>query len=258
MSSDDSGTDSPGREQPSLLLVIPCFNEELRLRFDDFGSALDSGRVSILFVDDGSTDGTLECLTRWSAGVQHADVLALSPNGGKGEAVRHGLLAGIGRGANLVGYLDADLATPITEILRMQELLEGDSEIEVVLGSRVALLGSQIERSRTRHLQGRVFATFASMALRLPVYDTQCGAKVFRATPTLSSALSEPFRSRWIFDVDLLSRMLHAPRQLQRDAIVEMPLREWRDVSGSHLSLGSRLRAFGELCLFWWQQRRRT
>jgi dolichyl-phosphate beta-glucosyltransferase len=81
-----------------------------------------------------------------------------------------------------------------------------------------------------------VFATFASLTLRLPVYDTQCGAKLFRRTDALRRALDRPFRSRWIFDVELIDRLLQggpgvaplSPRDLE-----ELPLRSWRDVSGS-------------------------
>ena len=239
------------RISSSLLLVVPCYNEEHRLRFDVFETAANTTGVSFLFVDDGSTDNTLESLRRWSAGIQQMSILALGSNLGKGEAVRHGLLAGIRAGSPFVGYLDADLAAPIDEVLRMHALLQEQPQLEVILGSRVALLGSHIDRSFTRHLQGRVFATLASMALNLPVYDTQCGAKVFRTTPTLEAALVEPFRSRWIFDVDLLSRMLRTPHPLTSEAIIEMPLREWHDIDGSHLSLSGRISALAELCWLW-------
>jgi dolichyl-phosphate beta-glucosyltransferase len=240
-----------GQTSTGLLLVVPCFNEQRRLRFEAFEAALDAFPISLLFVDDGSTDRTLQSIERWSAGIANVTVLALQSNGGKGEAVRHGLLAGIDNDVPFVGYIDADLATPIGEVLRMHELMRQNLDIEVVLGSRVALLGSHIERSRTRHIQGRVFATIASIALGLPVYDTQCGAKVFRTTETLRAALVQPFPSRWAFDVDLISRMLHAPRQLPPSAIVEMPLREWSDVDGSHLSLSARIQALAELFRIW-------
>jgi dolichyl-phosphate beta-glucosyltransferase len=81
----------------------------------------------------------------------------------------------------------------------------------------------------------------ASAVLRLSVYDTQCGAKLFRATPALEAAVAEPFLSRWIFDVELLGRLMTgaagAPA-LTEEQVVEEPLLSWRDVPGSKLRPG--------------------
>ena len=85
----------------------------------------------------------------------------------------------------MLGYFDADLATPPGELLRMLDLLERRPDLSFVLASRVALLGRRITRRARRHYLGRVFATFASIFLQIPVYDTQCGAKVFRASPAI-------------------------------------------------------------------------
>ncbi|HVW24540.1 MAG TPA: glycosyltransferase [Polyangiaceae bacterium] len=227
--------------------VVPCFDEEHRLDRDAFVSLVDSRPdIDVLFVDDGSTDRTrdvIEALARARPGRLRG--LSLSPNRGKGEAVRRGLLHALSTGPRFVGYLDADLATPIREMCRLSDVLR-DRGVDVVLGSRVALLGRRIERNSTRHYVGRVFASAASLMLGVAVYDTQCGAKIFRSTNALKAALAEPFSSRWVFDVELLARLLEA-----RDAagapcsveIVEEPLLEWREVSGSKLSLRSLCRA---------------
>ena len=110
-------------------------------------------------------------------------VVTLPANRGKGEAVRLGLRAALAGGHDVVGYYDADLATPPAEMARLVEELRGDPARVMVIGSRVALLGHDIERSAVRHYLGRLYATAASVVLRLPVYDTQCGAKVVRAGP---------------------------------------------------------------------------
>jgi len=96
-------------------------------------------------------------------------------------------------GARLVGFLDADLATPAEEMLRLVSTLRS-SRAQAAFAARVALLGTTIERHATRHYLGRVFATAASLILDLRVYDTQCGAKAFHATPLLAAALEEPFQ----------------------------------------------------------------
>ena len=120
------------------------------------------------------------------------------------------------------------------EIIRQLE----ERGVQAAIGSRVALLGRRIERRAARHYLGRVFATLASAALQLPVYDTQCGAKVFRAGPALTATLAEPFISRWAFDVEIIGRLACGhplASQANQPWIIEVPLREWRDVGASKL-----------------------
>ena len=220
------------------VLVIPCFNEEARLQPSAFAALLEDPRVELLFVNDGSTDGTQVALQRIAD--EHKPrvrVLSLEHNRGKAEAVRLGMCDALASKPYGVGYLDADLATPPSEILRLLRVLY-DRDVSVVLGSRIALLGRHIERSPTRHYLGRLFATLASAALSLPVYDTQCGAKVFRGSAALRAALAEPFISRWAFDVELIGRLVRGSRDvpaLDVHAFHEEPLLEWHDVAGSKL-----------------------
>ncbi|MGM0576035.1 MAG: glycosyltransferase [Myxococcota bacterium] len=231
-------------------VVIPCYNEADRLREEDVARLLEDERLRVLLVDDGSTDDTSDLLARIAADLgDRADFVVLPQNGGKAEAVRRGMLRAIGDGAPLVGYLDADFATPAEEMHRLLDVLEA-TDTRAAMGSRFARLGADIQRSPVRHYLGRVFATAASLVLRLRVYDCQCGAKLFRVDPTLELALSQPFRSRWIFDVELLGRLLAggpgAPGWTADD-LVEVPLERWHDVSGSKLSRTAMLRAGAEL-----------
>jgi glycosyltransferase involved in cell wall biosynthesis len=223
------------------LIVVPCYDEERRLDRGGFAALLARPRTTLLFIDDGSRDGTRALLERWAAETPGLAVLALPENRGKAEAVRTGLREALARGAEITGFLDADLATPAAEMARLCDLAEAGGD-DAVLGSRVALAGRVIERTPVRHYLGRVFATCASLVLRAPVYDTQCGAKVFRAGAPLDAALAEPFGSRWSFDVELLGRLLVAGGTLR-----EAPLEAWRDMSGSKLRLPAAIKATVEL-----------
>jgi glycosyltransferase involved in cell wall biosynthesis len=238
------------RIAPHSMLVIPCYNEAARLVDGDLLSLLHDDGVELLFVDDGSTDGTLAHLRQLESDHQgRIHVLALAHNRGKAEAVREGLRAALDREAAFVGYLDADLATPPSEVLRLLRVL-CDSDAEAILGSRVALLGTDIERSMVRHYLGRVFATAASIILRAAVYDTQCGAKVFRNTAALRAALADPFISRWAFDVELLGRLFTGTAKtpaLPRSAIREEPLLIWHDIPGSKLGPAHMARTLTDL-----------
>src|SRR4030095_15183015 len=99
----------------------------------------------------------------------------------------------------LVGFFDADLAAPLDAIDDFLALLRLRPSVEFVLGSRVGLMARDIRRKAMRHYLGRVFATAVSHALDLPVYDTQCGAKILRVNAATASLFDTAFRSTWIF-----------------------------------------------------------
>ena len=236
-------------------VVVPCYNEASRLRTDAFAAFLESAQsrdTQLLFVNDGSRDATLSVLqalrSRFPARIL---VLDKQPNGGKAEAVRHGMLHALALGdSEITGFWDADLATPLAQIPDLAAVLLRDPQLTMVFGSRVRLLGRAIHRQPLRHYLGRCFATTASVLLRLPIYDTQCGAKLFRATPELGVVLADPFQSRWIFDVELLARFMARHRgdpASVRDQIYEYPLPEWTDVAGSKVGSMDFFKAFGEL-----------
>jgi dolichyl-phosphate beta-glucosyltransferase len=111
-------------------------------------------------------------------------------------------------------------------------------------------MGRHIERTTLRHYLGRVFASAASLVLGLAVYDTQCGAKLFRATPSMRSAFERRFELSWCFDVELLARLLglEATGLISlREQCVEFALDSWTDAPGSKLNLRQVPRVLGEL-----------
>lgn len=239
------------------ILVVPCYNEASRLDVERWVQFAVSGPAKVLFVDDGSRDETLTILgAMQKRAPDRIDVLHLSLNGGKGEAVRAGLRRAIELGASEIGYSDADLATPPEELTRLFDTLGRRSELIGVIGSRVKTLGTHIERRPVRHYLGRVFATGAAVALGRAVYDTQCGAKVFRLGPSLTRALEKPFVSRWAFDVELLSRLFEGVPEDAPELVHELPLRTWLHMPGSKLSASGMLKASIDLARIGWNVRR--
>jgi dolichyl-phosphate beta-glucosyltransferase len=226
-------------------IVVPCYNEAHRFDAPAFDRALrDVPGLGFVFVNDGSQDQTAAVLRAFAEKHEgRAQVIDLTRNHGKSGAVRAGMLEALAGEAAYCGYWDADLATPLDEIPRFVEVLEANPVLELVMGSRVKLLGRSIERDPVRHYLGRVSATIISLALNLPVYDTQCGAKLFRNHAETRDLFAEVFLSGWIFDVELIARMIRQRRDRGRSsatlAIYELPLRQWHDVDGSKLRVGT-------------------
>ncbi len=241
------------------LIVIPCFNEANRLPVSRLlAFAARAPEIGFVLVDDGSTDETLSRLRSLeSADPGHFIVLAGSSNRGKAEAVRTGVLLALERAPAYVGYWDADLATPLEEIPRFERVLADRPACDAVFGARVQLLGRSIRRSPLRHYLGRVFATFASRVLGLPIYDTQCGAKLFRVNAEIGALFAERFLSPWLFDVEIVARMLEAAggegRERVTASIYELPLDTWHDVGASKVGLVGFVRSGIDL----WRIRRR-
>jgi glycosyltransferase involved in cell wall biosynthesis len=231
-----------------MILVIPCYNEEKRLRQDEMLRLIEAG-LHLVLVNDGSVDKTLPLLQGLAAKHSQAiEVLNLKENSGKAEAVRQGLLIALTKDSQFVGYIDADFATPASEVIRLTEIAV-ESPQSIVMAARVGLLGADIQRKMTRHYLGRVFATIVSVGLNLHVYDTQCGAKMFRSSSKLQFVLDEKFRSKWIFDVELIGRLLSWTKLEAKD-FLEIPLKRWADIDGSKLTFKAMLRAGFDLICF--------
>jgi dolichyl-phosphate beta-glucosyltransferase len=231
----------------SLTVVLPAFNEEDRL-----GSALDElfgylrrrggparegsigadalpPSVRVLVVDDGSSDGTVALVrarpefSSPPAGLR-LDLLEV-PHGGKGAAVRSGMLAA---DSDLVVFADADMATPPDQLPTLVNAL---ADHDVALGSRIQPDGRDMRRSQPgyRRLLGRVFHTGASIWVVGPVKDTQCGFKGFTRAAAQDLFGRQKVTSI-VFDVELIHL---ARRRGYRIAIVPI---QWSDKRGSRMS----------------------
>jgi dolichyl-phosphate beta-glucosyltransferase len=213
---------------PRWSVVVPTFNEAHRLPpyLDEIVQYFE-GRgdpYEVIVVDDGSTDGTREVVeARRCATV---GVLRLPRNEGKGAAVRAGMLAA--KGAHRL-FTDADGATPIAELKRLEPALAAGAD--VVIGSRV-LVDPAVSVTALRHrvVAGRVFNWIVARCGLKGIADSQCGFKLFTAAAAerLFGALST---RGFAFDVELLLLA-----QASGYRIVEVPI-NWADQAGSKVAV---------------------
>jgi hypothetical protein len=108
-------------------------------------------------------------------------------------------------------------------------------------------VGVTIERKLHRHLIGRVIATFISNILHIRVYDTQCGAKLFRRD-LAERVFDKPFLTRWLFDVEIIARIIgmHPGKHIE-EVMSEVPVSSWIDKGGSKISWTYGFRVFFDL-----------
>ncbi len=228
--------------QPGHLVsvVIPCYNEQQRLNTEAIATFLsERPLVHVVFVDDASTDHTFATVTEFARRFpDQVDLVRLDSNVGKAEAVRVGIQRSLIARPEFVAYWDADLSCPLSEIDRL------------IVSARQrpnALFFSVSRASKTRAETGRPIARFIlsrifNRTLRIfgvPLSDTQCGAKLLRPGGWLDRAVSNPFETRWLLDLELLKRL---SRYSSRDhnsngpAVVEIQTRSWRHTPGSHVT----------------------
>jgi dolichyl-phosphate beta-glucosyltransferase len=233
-----------------VTLVIPCFNEEARLNEDYFRALIASGSIRLHFVNDGSTDGTLRWIEKFAAGSSGVEFSSLDSNSGKSEAVRLGMI-NCTNSSTYVGFLDADGAFQYSDVIRLSRMMLNQSisdnsshRIDALLSSRVKLSGRDIARSQTRHVIGRLITTFIGFYWKKCPYDSQSGFKIFHASDNLKNALSEPFKTRWFVDVELLVRLQMSDKLFN---IWEEPVNSWKDVKGSNIKFKSFFSIFREI-----------
>ena len=212
-----------------LSVVIPCYNEELRLPptieqveryLDEQGTAYE-----LVLVDDGSSDGTRKVMDDAVARHDGVRVEVLPRNRGKGRALAVGVAAA--RGDEIL-LTDADLSTPITELPKLQAALAAG--VGVAIASR-ALRGSRVEVSQPiyRVLMGKVFNLVVQAVLLPGLWDTQCGFKLFRAEvahQVFSALITDGFG----YDPEILYRA-----RKQGVKITEVPV-VWRNSAPTKVS----------------------
>ncbi len=206
-------------------IIVPAYNERRRLPrlLEAISTGTDGQQTEVIVVDDGSTDGTADLAERLLATSTHARVIRLAENGGKGRAVRQGMLHARG---HAVVFMDADHAT---DLACLPALLAALDTADIAIGSR-SHEGSVVSEARAvRMVMGRSYNRLIRSMTRLPIRDTQCGFKAFRA-PVARLLFSMATVDGFAFDVELLT---HAMRF--GFSVAEVPV-NWHHVDGSKVS----------------------
>ena len=224
-------------QKKTLAIVIPCYNEANRLPVMSYKSFLNKARdVSIFFINDGSTDETGHLIHEMVMEFnEQVHLISLKKNKGKGNAVFEGFNFVLkNHDFKKIAFLDADLATSLEECYQLTNYVEG--KISLAFGSRILKLDNNIKRKWYRFFFGRLVATAISKSLKLSLYDSQCGCKVF--DPSLGNKIFvEPFISKWLFDVEIFFRAINIyGRENIKEHIKEVPLKEWVDTPDSRVS----------------------
>lgn len=193
---------------PAWSIVVPMFREAGRIGQTVrtlAASPLASDRIEFVFVDDGSTDGTVEVLQAALQGSGlRAQVLRLPRNLGKGAAVRTGVLAS--RGA-VVAFVDADLSSPPSAVVEVCRAVEDGAQVAVASRGH-ATSDLVVRQPGSREAAGKSFNRLLRRLGLTTLPDTQCGLKAFDRASAL--ALFGPLRTRrFAFDVEVLSRAAH-------------------------------------------------
>ena len=219
-------------------IIIPCYNEASRFPVNRFVSFVKKhSAVSIYFVNDGSSDNTDSILEDLRIKFpKNISVINQKKNEGKAAAVRLGMNSALKNNKfDRFAFLDADLSTSIEECILLSEKVT--NETSFVFGSRIKKLDNNIERKAHRFIIGRIIATFISKMLRLPIYDSQCGCKIF-SREWVTLIFNEAFLTRWLFDVEIFYRLInYFGRTKIQTKILEVPLSEWIDTEKSKVSL---------------------
>jgi len=230
-------------------VVIPCYNEALRIKKIEFFDYIDRyPSYHLCFVNDGSTDDTLEVLNKLAQErPDNISVYNCAQNGGKAEAVRLGMLhLAEDKEFNFIGFLDADLSTDLSDFDGLVQTL-ANSDFKMVNGSRIARMGADIHKDGARQIISKTINLIIRKILGMPFQDTQCGAKVM--TPELAKLVfQKQFLTRWLFDVEIFMRLKKEfGKEKAISMLCEEPLKRWVHEDGSKLSMKDSIKILGQL-----------
>ena len=215
-------------------IIIPYYNEAKRFPIEMFiCEAKIFSNIKFILVDDGSTDGLSSqiCELIKIHELKNIFVFEQEQNLGKAAALHLGFLHCFKMKSSEIGYLDADFATSIKELIRLFDILDSTGA-DAVIGNRESTGDNSIVAKRYRLIAGRLFSTFVRLYFRINLIDTQCGAKVFRANNILIKSLQQPIINPWLYDLQLL-----VPIMKSGGTVIEASLKKWENSSESKFSL---------------------
>lgn len=243
--------DSKGKilQRNCVGVVIPCYNEEKRLLSKEFIDFTNSNLgYHLCFVNDGSTDNTLNVLLELQKGREdNISVYNCEKNGGKGEAVRQGVLhMAKDKQLDYIGYLDADLSTDFKDFDDLVKTI-ASSDFKIVSGSRMSRMGADITKESARKIISKTINLIIRNILGMSFNDTQCGAKIMDKE-VFNELFKEKFITRWLFDVEIFMRMRKFyGKKKAISYICEQPLKRWIHADGSKLSMKDSVKIVGQL-----------
>jgi glycosyltransferase involved in cell wall biosynthesis len=226
--------------RPHLSIVIPAFNEESRIgssldRLRDFLNTFDQS-WEIVAVDDGSSDSTAQ-IVQDHAGVEPRIRLVRAEHGGKGAAVRRGMLEAKGEWRFLS---DADLSMPPDDLPRFFSGDGGAPKFDVSIGSREAFGARRIGEPWSRHFLGRIFNWTVKMVALRGIEDTQCGFKLYSAA---AAEAIFPLQRLDGFSFDIENLLIARKAGF---SIGEVPI-DWQYHRGGKVTLMSSVRAYWDI-----------
>lgn len=230
---------------PSLLLVIPAFDEVQRLPpfleelSDEIAASEHAGNVELLVVDDGSPEAAGQAMAAQVESVRRnhqflRPILRLAENQGKGGAVYSGWNQAHDE-TRWLGFVDADGAVAANEVMRLLESLFADdaaSPAPALFALRDVSDRSAVQRTVIRGLLGRIFALCVQTLFSLPVRDTQCGLK-FVPNSAFREFRGKLVERRFCFDVELASWLVRTGVP-----ITGVPIK-WKESPGSKIRFSS-------------------
>jgi glycosyltransferase involved in cell wall biosynthesis len=239
-----------------FILVVPLFNEESRIDLRRFRSFIYDTQTKVVFVDDGSTDGTHGLLSREFSTCDDVYILRLEKNSGKAEALRIGFLFAhnLEPDSFLVTF-DADWSmgegTVYNLIKEVEKAMKGGSEpdeiVRVFSSARIYLAGMQVDRPVSRKWIGRIIATIISLGIGITFYDPQSPLKIYKFGVDAKEIFSKRMRTRWFFEGELFLRLRSSGITSR---VYEYPASDYLDIGSPNYKALLKLRVLKDFFYF--------